>query len=66
MPTIIPNQSFKHGTQTYEAGESYEVPEAEAYYFTQVGWVGGEPKVTGETHDLEIHDLKVKAGTEVI
>lgn len=66
MPEIIPNQNFKHGTETYEKGKPYEVSEGEAYYFEQVGWVGGEPKPTGETHDLEIQDVKVKAGSEVI
>lgn len=57
MPTtIVPNQTFRHGTETFEAGESYEVADELAYYFKMVGWVGGEPQPTGENTTLEVHD----------
>lgn len=64
MPTIIPNQTFKHGRETYEEGQSYEVSEGEAYYFQMVGWVGPRT-VNTSTVTLEVNDVKVKAGTEV-
>lgn len=66
MPTIVPNQNFKHGTKSYVKDESYEVSEGEAYYFTQVGWVGGEANPANETVTLDIQDVKVKSGSEVV
>jgi hypothetical protein len=64
MPTIIPNQTFKHGAETYEEGESYEVSEGEAYYFQMSGWVGEKPD--SATHaTLEVHDSTLGHEAEV-
>lgn len=64
MPTIIPNQTFKHGTETYEEGKSYEVPEGEAFYFTMVGWVG--PRTMGDSNvTIDIHDSTLGHTAEV-
>lgn len=64
MPTIIPNQDFKHGTETYQTGQSYEVSEGEAYYFQMVGWVGVRPTDTA-TVSLDIHDSTLGHAAEV-
>lgn len=64
MPTIIPNQTFKHGPEIYEEGKSYEVSEGEAYYFQMVGWVG--PKTVGsDTITLDVHDSTLGHSAEV-
>ena len=61
MPEIIPNQNFKHGTQTYEEGTSYDVSEGEAYYFQMVGWVG--PKAVGsDAVTLSVQDGQIGHG----
>lgn len=65
MKTIVPNQEFKHGRETYEKGKSYEVSDEEAYYFTANGWVGPEPE-TGKEHTLDIHDVTSGHEAEVI
>lgn len=62
--TIIPNQDFKHGTETFKTGESYELPEELAYYFERAGWVGGESR-RGEDATLEIQDIQVGHTAEV-
>lgn len=62
--TIIPNQTFKHGRETYEKGKEYEVPAEEAYYFQSVGWLGplaSEPKEA----TLEIQDTVMGHKAEV-
>jgi len=64
MPTIIPNQNFKHGTETYKEGESYEVSESEAYYFQMAGWVG-EKVGSVTTATLEVHDSQLGHQAEV-
>lgn len=56
MRTIIPNQTFKHETETYEAGQEYEVCDAEAEYFEEAGWVG-ERTTRSESHSLAIDDV---------
>lgn len=65
MPSIIPNQLFKHEGKTYEAGTSYEVTEGEAYYFDKAGWTGEKATGPAEPVTLEIQDVRVKPGTEV-
>lgn len=65
MATITPNQNFKHGKETYKAGESYEVDDGLAMYFEMVGWVGGEPEVTNESVTLEVHDGEIGHKSEV-
>jgi hypothetical protein len=62
MTTIIPNQTFKHGTETYEEGQSYEVSAEEAYYFKMCGWVGERTEPTGEPVTLEVHDSTTSHG----
>lgn len=70
MPEIIPNQEFKHGSETYAKGERYEVSEEDAKYFEDVGWVGGDPELydgyayNGE-HSLNIHDGLLGHSAEV-
>jgi len=64
VATIIPNQDFKHGTETYQEGQSYDVSEGEAYYFQMVGWVG--PKTEGsKTVTLDVHDSTLGHSAEV-
>lgn len=65
MPEITPNQTFKHGKETYEKGKSYEVSEGEAYYFEQCGWVGPKQPPTGEVHNLEVQDTVIGQTSEV-
>lgn len=64
MPEIIPNQPFKHGTETYEEGKPYEVSEGEAYYFQMVGWVGPRT-VNPAAVTLEVHDSQLGHASEV-
>ena len=64
MRTIIPNQLFKHGTETYEAGKSYEVSDEDAHYFEMVGWAGPEA-AGGNDHTLDIHDGQLGHKSEV-
>jgi len=54
MKTIVPNQSFKHGRETYEEGVEYPVSDEDAHYFAMVGWTGGQVKAQDQT--LEVHD----------
>lgn len=54
---IYPNQDFKHGTETFKAGESYDVPEGLAYYFAQVGWTRGKPGSDRETMTITPGDV---------
>lgn len=62
--TIVPNQTFKHGTKTYEEGESYKVSIEDAGYFEAAGWVG-ERVETGEALSLEIEDVMLGHSAEV-
>lgn len=64
METIIPNQRFKHGTETYEEGESYEVSAGDAEYFKDAGWVGEKPE-TGKELTLDIQDQYLGQFAEV-
>lgn len=57
---ITANQDFKHETFQFEAGKTYDVPEAIGYYFVGNGWatapgVESLPTLTAE-HVLEIQD----------
>lgn len=55
MPEIIPNQDFKHGAETYEEGEQYEVSSELAFYFQMCGWVGPRTVSTANI-TLDVHD----------
>lgn len=66
MPAIIPNQRFIHEARVYEAGTSYEVSEGEAYYFDKAGWTGEKAGPTGETVTLDVQDVHVQPGSEVV
>lgn len=65
MKTIIPNQQFKHGRETYEQGKEYEVSDEDAHYFTMVGWVGGQPTATSNEQTLDIHNSTLGHKSEV-
>jgi len=54
---ITANQVFLHGGERYEAGETYDVPDALGGYFVGVGWADAEGLETGSTPDE--HDLEV-------
>lgn len=56
MKTIVPNQDFKHGRETYKKGEPYEVEDGEAFYFQQCGWVG-DGQSSGDAATLDIQDV---------
>lgn len=61
--TITPNQTFKHGTKTFEKGKKYKVSPDDANYFKSAGWVG---EVTGsEPATLNVHDGKLGQKSEV-
>jgi hypothetical protein len=62
--TIIPNQTFKHGRETYEKGGSYEVSAEETYYFKMCGWVG-EPSPVGVETTLDVQDTIMGQQSEV-
>jgi hypothetical protein len=62
--TIIPNQTFKHGKETYEVGKSYEVAESLAFHFAQVGWLG-DMQVSGEQQTLEVQGGQIGHASEV-
>ena len=64
MPTIIPNQDFKHGKETYEEGQSYEVSAEEAYYFKMSGWVGDEAAPSANA-TLDVQDQMLGHKAEV-
>lgn len=64
MKTIVPNQNFKHGRETYEKGKEYQVKDQDAHYFTMIGWVG-KPGETGQEHNLEIQDSALGHTSEV-
>jgi len=64
MKTIIPNQSFKHGRETYKQGVEYQVSDEDAHYFQMVGWVGGEAGPE-QTHTLDVHDGTLGHTSEV-
>lgn len=66
MPAIVPNQKFIHEGKVYEADTSYEVSEGEAYYFAKAGWTGPKGGPTGETVTLDIQDVRVQPGSEVV
>lgn len=61
---ITPNQSFKHGRETYEKDTEYEVSDEDAHYFQMVGWVGGEP-TTAQDHTLDVHNGTLGHTSEV-
>lgn len=61
---ITPNQNFKHGSESYEKGQSYEVPDEDGEYFTACGWVG-EPNETGQEISLDIQDGQIGHSSEV-
>jgi hypothetical protein len=63
MPTITPNQPFKHGVRTYESGEKYEVSDEDAEYFKGAGWVG--ERAAGEGATLEVDNLQLGHSAEV-
>lgn len=63
METIIPNQTFKHGGDTYEEGESYEVSEDDAEDFKDAGWVG--EKLAGSDATLDVQDMQIGHSAEV-
>jgi hypothetical protein len=66
VATIIPNQTFKHGRETYQKGESYEVSAEEAYYFKMCGWLEPDAvKVAGENMTLDVHDSQFGHASEV-
>lgn len=57
---ITANQVFLHGEDRYEAGETYDVPDALGGYFVGVGWADADGIETGSTPDvvdLEPHDV---------
>lgn len=56
MPTIIPNQKFKHDGEVYEEGKSYDVSPELAFYFKTVGWLGEKAAPTGEAVTLDVHN----------
>jgi hypothetical protein len=60
---VVPNQMFKHGSETYEAGESYDVSDDDAQYFQQAGWIGG--RTAGEDVTLEVADIQLGHSAEV-
>ena len=64
MPTIIPNQDFKHGKETYEEGEFYEVSAEEAYYFKMNGWIGDEAAPSTNA-TLDVQDGQIGHTAEV-
>lgn len=54
--SIVPNQTFLHGRDRYEAGKTYEVSSKEAAYFQAQGWVDGGAALDGDqdvTLDIE-------------
>lgn len=53
---ITPNQTFLHVRDRYEAGREYDVPEADAVYFTRCGWVDAPPVTVPAVVDLDVHD----------
>lgn len=54
---ITPNQTFLHGTDRYEPDETYEVTEAEAFYFAANGWIDVPAGVDDIREvSLDIHD----------
>jgi hypothetical protein len=60
---VVPNQTFKHGAETYEAGESYEVSADDAQYFQQAGWIG--ERAVGEGATLDVADIQLGHSAEV-
>jgi len=62
--TITPNQTFKHGRETYKEGKEYDVSAADAAYFEHVGWVGGE-QAPAESATLDVHDSYLGHAAEV-
>lgn len=58
MATIVPNQTFKHGRETYEAGESYEVSQADAEYFQEAKWIGDSAALALIKSQLQILDIQ--------
>ena len=72
MAKIVPNQRFLDGTDAFEEGEEYDVPDNKAYYFAMNGWLAATdledvpegtvgPKVAPETNG-EAVDLQVDKG----
>lgn len=65
MRTIVPNQTFKHGLETYVEGQSYEVSYEDAEYFEDAGWIGeGGSQTNGGLH-LDIQDVMLGHSAEV-
>jgi hypothetical protein len=60
---VVPNQTFKHGSETYEAGESYDVSDNDAQYFQQAGWIG--ERTAGEGVTLKVADIQLGHSAEV-
>lgn len=63
METIIPNQTFKHGGDAYEEGQSYEVSEDDALHFREAGWIG--ERTPGSDATLDVQDMQLGHSAEV-
>lgn len=59
---ITATQTFLHGRDRYEDGETYDVPDHLAGYFVAVGWATSDDIETPQEERLDIVDLDVADG----
>lgn len=64
MRIIIPNQTFKHDSETYREGQEYKVSDGDAQYFEENGWVGVRSQ-SAKVQLLNIQDVKLGHLAEV-
>lgn len=68
---ITPNQRFRHGQDTFEPGETYDVDPGVGTYFVMAGWASSpdvttEPAPQPEHVTLDVHDADAASTTEEV